>query len=344
MNFRPHRLPLALSGLLSLVGCAPHQHQAAEEPPEAPRPQAPVAEAGPPPDADAVPRALGAFTGYRRVDGQSFPQETFLTLLAAADAVCVGEEHGSVLHHAAELGVLDGLVERRRIRGFELGLGLEMIRTTFQPTLERFGREKGTLAELAPKVEWEAEWGLPLPYYAHQVDRAAAEGVTFLGLGVARALTRSIAQHGIKGLHPDLAERIPELDRAQAPHRALFETLMSGHGAGTGAEVDLDKYYEAQLVWDESMAERSSQFLAERVPARKLLIFAGVAHCHDSAIPSRIRRRGPYEVLSVLPVQERAMMSEGASEREGLLLNGYDFQLVMKPGSEPTSAEARNIE
>jgi uncharacterized iron-regulated protein len=88
-----------------------------------------------------------------------------------------------------------------------------------------------------------------------------------------------------------------------------------------------DDLYAAQVVWDESMAEASATWLSERHPARQLVIMAGNMHCHDSAIPARIRRRMKMgaTVVSVVPIVRKD--GENLGER----LAGYDYGFVMMP-------------
>lgn len=91
-----------------------------------------------------------------------------------------------------------------------------------------------------------------------------------------------------------------------------------------------ENYYAAQLIWDEQMAEVSAHWLGERAPGRKLLIFAGGAHCHRSAIPARIARRTEVTVVSVLPVEGGAprRVPETPATVEEKLAAGFDYQMV----------------
>jgi uncharacterized iron-regulated protein len=63
--------------------------------------------------------------------------------------------------------------------------------------------------------------------------------------------------------------------------------------------MDLDNFYAAQVVWDETMADNAANWVSQRAPMRQLLVMAGSAHCRYAAIPSRIERRQPLRVASV---------------------------------------------
>lgn len=289
---------------------------------------APTREAAP--AEDVVQRAERPFSGYRLSDGKTYPAEDLLTTLADADAVCVGERHAEALDHYAELRTLTGLLERRQMRGFELGLALEMVRYEYQRALSAYESQELDQQELEMRVDWEEEWGFPAQFYRPQLLTARARGARLLALGVRRSVTRRIAERGLEGFDDYQRSRLPELDFSVERHRHVFDELMAGHPSAEGDA--LERYYQAQVVWDEAMAETSARWLMERSPGRKLLILAGTAHCHRDAIPSRIERRTGMRVVSLLPVQGGRPVVRGDSGTvDALIAQGYEFQMVFEP-------------
>jgi len=272
--------------------------------------------------ADVVEKAARPFSGLRILDDKAFSQETILTLLADADAICVGELHGSALHHYAELMVLRGLLERRKVRGYELLVGFEMVRTEYQPNLDYYSQNPSVFDDLAPKVHWEEEWGFPRPYYAPLFEEIGVEKARMVALGVARPISRSVARNGYESLPAPQKATLPELDLNVPVHREIFDASMDAH-PGVG---NPDFYYQVQVIWDEMMAERSVTYLADKTPARKLVILAGQNHCHQSGIPSRMLRRAP--LLNVVSLRVRDTAETSTSEIEQRLRKGYDFELV----------------
>lgn len=315
------KLPIACL-LLSLASCATHNHShygRSEWKMPDERPSAAPSEATAPTEipVDVVRREARPFRGYRLFDERSFEEETFLTYLAAADVICFGEIHDSPLDHFAELRLLQGLADRRAIRGFELAVGFEMVRIAYQPMLRRYEDAPRPFSYLASKIHFDEEWGFPEPYYAPVFEFAAASSSRLLALGIAQKTTTHVRKTGIAGLSADQKSLLPELDLNNAEHRALFNASMEGHPGDD--DMNLDHYYEAQVIWDEIMADRSTNFVLERWGARKLVIFAGWNHCHRSAIPGRILRRNPQ--ISVVSV------SSGESEPDE---EGFDFSFVFE--------------
>jgi len=67
------------------------------------------------------------------------------------------------------------------------------------------------------------------------------------------------------------------------------------------------------VVWDETMAETAAAWLSASGPDAQLIIFAGMGHCHESAIPERITRRTGIDVLNVMPLENAELQLFGAA-------------------------------
>lgn len=273
--------------------------------------------------------AARPFSGYRAADGLALGDEELLTYLASADALCIGERHDNALDHYGQLRTIEGFLERRPMRGFELGLGLEMVANPEQSTLNSLMRGTIESDDLPGLLSWPQTWGFPYEYYAPQVNAAYGSGSDLLALGVERRITRKIAEGGLSALDQEDLQGIPELDEEIPGHRELFTQLMEGHPVGSG---DLDNYYTAQLVWDESMAERSAQWLEDRRPGRKLIILAGTAHCHRSAVVARLSQRTGLAVtnLLILDAGQRPVLPKADGNLEQRIAAGYDYQMVFQ--------------
>ncbi len=319
-------------------------------PEEPPKPEAP-----PPPPDDVVLRAARPFHGERAQDGALLGSIAFLSELSRADAICIGERHDNPSDHYAQLAVLRGLIERQEVGGYELGLGLEMFEQDQQEALDKFGSARISLDELVKQSKYEERWGYPIQFYAPQLEAAQHAKNQLIALNVSRALTRAVAEGGIEGLPPEVRDDLPELDLDNPEHRALFDALMAGHpvtGDSNEHPDSSEHLYQAQVVWDEAMAARAAEWLRLRAPARKMVIFAGLAHCHRSAIPSRLAKRVNARVVSVLPVspsgdQERpaaralpadphatpaavARAPGAPGAAEAVMRAGYDYRLVFE--------------
>lgn len=260
--------------------------------------------------APTTPAAAGdvveqAALPYAIVDartGRAVAEADLFTALAAARAVCVGEDHPDPHHHWAQLTVLRGLGERAA--GRRLALGLEMIQTPFQGVVDDWRAGAIDDAAFLSRTGWSDRWGYDFALYRPMLVAARDRGMAILALNAPRELVKAVSKKGVDGLSADEKARLPALVLDDAQHRAWFDGIMAelghGHGDGGAGGPDPDHIYAAQVVWDESMAERARTWLAEGEGT--IVIVAGNGHCHDSAIVRRLARRGGTPALSIRPI------------------------------------------
>lgn len=297
--------------LLTACGAAPAQTLGATLYPATPdrNPDAPAAKPAAVPD-DIVARSAQPFRAQRNADGQALDQAQLYDELSTFDVVCLGEAHDAPRDHFAELAISEGLERRARVSGRALGVGFEMFQVPYAAALYAYGTGHLDDAGLRKRTHYDDRWGYPYAYYRPVLALGRAYGLPLKALNASRELTHSVAENGLAQLTPRLRRQLPlELDLEDREHRAAFERLMADHPHGAG--TDLNNFYAAQVVWDETMAEKAASWVSERAPQRQLLVLAGSAHCSHPAIPSRIERRQPLRVASVRLSAETSADSEG---------------------------------
>jgi uncharacterized iron-regulated protein len=268
------------------------------------------------PPADVVARSALPISGLRAKDGATLTGPQLFDELSRFEAICIGESHDDPHHHYAELALLEELIPRSSHRGETLAVGFEMFQAAFQAALDAYGQGASDETTLLEKSQYEQRWGFPFAFYRPLLEAGRVHGLRLLALNARQELTRSVARRGLDGLSPELKRELPELDLENAAHRQNFERMMEDH-PGHGS---LEHFYAAQVVWDETMAERASTFLGGQRPSRKVLIIAGLAHCARPAIPQRIERRSAARTAAVLP-------SVGVPANTDL----FDYALVLTP-------------
>jgi uncharacterized iron-regulated protein len=318
-------------GLLSLLclsaGCAHpsttkvgSSHELAPEPTGEPHQKSePEPEPVPP---DIVERSALPFTAFSAVSDETLSEVELFDALASQDVVCVAEQHNNPHHHWAQLYIVQEMARRAHSSGRELGLGLEMFQTRFQADLDKYASDRIGASELLEQTEYEQRWGFDFAYYAPQVDHAVAQGASLLALNAPREQTKRVARDGYDALSAREQRLLGGFDLENEAHRELFDELMQDHPKGMGS---MEHMYAAQVLWDETMAQTASAWLSERFPARQLIVLAGSAHCHESAIPTRILQRMNAKVVSVLPLLQKSSDTAQLEAR----LSGYDFGFVM---------------
>jgi uncharacterized iron-regulated protein len=284
----PRLIPVAL---VLLAGCA--------HAPPAPLP----ATATPPPDAAERAATQPIALPHRTIDtdsGRELADRALEAKLRAARVIFVGEEHPNPHHHAAQLELL----ERAYAADPSLGLGLEMLPRTLQAPLDAY--VGGTLDEAGflKAVDWEHTWGFPWGLYRPLLEFCRAHHLPAYALNAPRELARAVAKLGVPGLTAAQRKELPELQPGPQAHREFVREAFAQHPHGKFDEARFERFYQAQLVWDETMAERVAAALkAPGAPAR-MVVVAGEGHTRGWAVPERAARRGAAPYVTVLPVME----------------------------------------
>ncbi len=307
----------SLVPLASACGVAPARATGATLYPSTPERSAePVAAKAPEVPDDIVARSAQPFRAQRNADGQALDQAQLFDELSKFDVICLGEAHDAARDHFAELSISEGLERRARVSGRALGFGFEMFQAPYAAALYSYGIGHLDDAGLRKRTHYDDRWGYPYAYYRPVLAFGRAYGLPLKALNASRELTRSVAEKGLTQLSPRLRRQLPaELDLDDREHRAQFEQMMADHPRGKG--MDLDNFYTAQVVWDETMANNAATWVSKRAPLRQMLILAGSAHCRHSAIPARIERRQRLRVASV------RLSAESPADSEG-----FDYTLV----------------
>ena len=97
----------------------------------------------------------------------------------------------------------------------------------------------------------------------------------------------------------ELRRELPtRIEPASDAYRRRLEPIFAMH---KGADREnFDHFVDAQLLWDEGMAERTARFLADN-PEHQMVILAGNQHvAWGDTIPGRLRSRLPIETVAFL--------------------------------------------
>ena len=113
--------------------------------------------------------------------------------------------------------------------------------------------------------------------------------------------------------------------------------LPTGNTVHGGAGPRPDDIYAAQVVRDEAMAAGAATWLGGGVGA--IAILAGNGHCHDGAIPGRLRRRAVAPVVSVRFLVDDGDGGIAAAVTEASV--DYLWIMTPPPPSEPAAATSR---
>jgi uncharacterized iron-regulated protein len=260
--------------------------------------------------------------------------EAFVTAVAQAQVVAVGEEHYHPDIQAFELRLLQALVQ---YRPQHVVLAMEFLERDMQSAIDAYLSGNNDATTLQTQIKATPDF---IQFYFPLVQYARQAAVPILALNVPRSLARRVANEGLQavaeGLLPSERAYLAATFLALTPqYRAYF--LQAVAAAHPLPEEQRDRFVEAAYLKDETMAE-SLAVLLERVTDVTVLAIAGRFHFdYGLAIPTLLRQRRPR-----VTIQRVTTMSVAANEiidlRELMRENLADYVWFAPPRPE-TGAE-----
>lgn len=217
--------------------------------------------------------------------------------LASADVVALGEEHKTPAVHELHLAVIEELHDRRP----NMVIAMEMFDRDVQNVLLQY------LNGLIDEAEFRAQ-ARPWPEYARDyrpvIEFAKQNGLIVLAANAPAKLVKQASTAGLATVlgGPDVAREVTTADGAA--YDAFVES-MAGHPGVT--EETLRRYWAAQCLRDDTMAETITDYLAKRkqVDDRPLaVLICGRGHSdYRRGVVQRIEQRMPGLDVRVLSVE-----------------------------------------
>jgi uncharacterized iron-regulated protein len=213
--------------------------------------------------------------------------ESVVTDLSAARAVFIGESHDRYDQHLSELEIIRRLYERDPNRW---AIGVEFIQRPFQSVLDAYIAGDISEREFLKKTEYFDRWGYDFRLYRPIFRFSKDHAIPMVALNADRELTERVGEVGLEGLSGTERERLPgQIDKSDDDYRERIQKIFKEHTQARGG--DFEHFWEAQLVWDETMAERVTEYLSTH-PEKAMVVLAGAGHMeYGSGIPNRVRRR-----------------------------------------------------
>jgi uncharacterized iron-regulated protein len=240
---------------------------------------------------------IGSEEIFRLPEGDQITFNELLKDLQTTRVIFLGESHDQTEHHRIQAKLLQDLIAQGR----EVGIAMEMFSRSQQPILDQWSQGLLTEEKFLKEVQWETTWGRDYELYKDILDKAKSHKIKVLGLNIQRDLVRKVAQNGIEQLSSEDKKQLPEMDLTDQQHRAYIRSIYKSHQGGIAK--DFDKFYEAQSLWDEGMAETLSHFFkSPDGEGKTILVFTGNGHVvFGFGIPKRFYRRTsiPYQTIAL---------------------------------------------
>ncbi|NJL85232.1 MAG: ChaN family lipoprotein [Leptolyngbyaceae cyanobacterium SM1_1_3] len=239
--------------------------------------------------AQGLPFLLEAGATLESAAGETYAAAPFITALAAADVVYLGETHTSVADHLAELAILQALYAENP----QIAIALEMFQRPFQPVIDRYLSGEIDEATLRQQSEYDTRWNYPWAYYAPILRFAQAHQIPVIALTAPAEVTQRVSMKGPEAIQTGDRRYVPAAaDWVLGPpdYRQFMLTIYKEIHQGLGAGQGFDRFFAVQILWDETMAAAIAEF--RQVHNRPVLVLAGQGHViYNFGIPDRVQRR-----------------------------------------------------
>jgi uncharacterized iron-regulated protein len=233
--------------------------------------------------------------------------------LAQANVVYLGETHDSAEDHKAQLDIIQQLYQKDP----RMAIGMEMFQRPYQPVLESFLQGQLTEAALQKKSQYEKRWGYPWENYTPFLQFAKEKQLPVLALNTPSEVTQKVYLKGLRSLKAADRKFIPPLSEIRTDnlkYRKSLQAVYEGfHKKGkTKDPQQFERFFQAQVLWDETMADVIVQFLKKN-PASYVVVLAGQGHIvYGYGIPSRVARR--INSISLKTVVQRSVLLNPTAE------------------------------
>ncbi len=238
----------------------------------------------------------------------SYPE--LVKRLSSSDIVFLGEIHDNPDHHLIQIQILQSLSEKWG----KLTLAVEFLPSTKQLCLNRY--MKGTTSEeqFLKEVNWARTWGFDYHFYRPLLDYQRMSGGPVVAINAPYELVKKVSRVGLRSLNPEERASLPQhIDLTDKAHRAFLRKIYGYHAHSS--LTNFEYFYEAQCVWDETMAENVAKWFKKK--GGKILVICGNGHIlRGFGIPKRLRHRIKARVTTLLPyaLKEPATLEPGIAD------------------------------
>lgn len=233
--------------------------------------------------------------------------EAIAPKLANYRAVLVGESHTSYGDHLNQLAIINSL--NKQWKG--MAIGVEFVQQPFQQALDEYVACRLSEFDMLQKTQWYKRWKYDFRLYRPIFEFAREKKIPLIALNIPTELTKRISKVGLSGLTADERKQLPTtIDKSNSTYASHLKSIFNLHAhAGhtkqstkkaKKPDSGFERFYEAQLAWDEGMAATAAAYLLKH-PTQKMVVLAGGGHMISRhGIPARLERRLLSKVAVVL--------------------------------------------
>jgi uncharacterized iron-regulated protein len=224
-----------------------------------------------------------------------------ISQVADKKIVYVGEKHDRYGDHLIQLQIIRDLHQRYP----KLAIGMEMFQRRYQEALDDYISGETDTQTFLKRSDYLNTWRFNYHLYEDILHYAREHNLPVVALNQEHELVSKVANQGLEQLSQEERGRIPkEMVFADESYKKRLRLVFEMHQTelpGKKTPQVFEYFHQAQILWDETMAETIFSFLTDR-PDFHLVVLAGNGHlAYGSGIPKRAYRRIAKDYAIILP-------------------------------------------
>jgi uncharacterized iron-regulated protein len=247
----------------------------------------------------SIPGASGHFRTGQIVDlkrGEVISFDQLIERIASKDLVFVGEVHDNPEHHLIQVQILQSLMGCCG----PVTIAMEFLRKPDQEFIDLYLKGELTEEQFLEKIDWRGGgWGFAYHLYRPIFLLAKQNKSEMLPINAPHEIVKKVARKGLNSLdHAERNRLATDIDLSNKAHFAYVREVYEHHSHKQLREFEY--FYEAQCVWEDTMAENIAKYLGEnRV---KVVALTGNGHIVNKfGIPDRVISRFPVSMVTIMP-------------------------------------------
>ncbi|MBI5188328.1 MAG: ChaN family lipoprotein [Nitrospirae bacterium] len=209
--------------------------------------------------------------------------------------IYIGEFHDRYEHHMVQLEIIKALYKKNP----RIAIGMEMFQRPYQKAVDDYIAGGIDEREFLKSSEYFKRWGFDYNLYRDIMEFAKEEKIPVAALNLKKEIVEKVSDSGIESLTEEERGEIPEeIDLTDEGYKNRLREVFEKHK--DSEKKNFDFFYQAQVLWDETMAEMIDNFLKKN-PDYQMVILAGGGHISfGSGIPKRAFRRNGFDYSIIL--------------------------------------------
>jgi uncharacterized iron-regulated protein len=229
--------------------------------------------------------------------GKAVSFDQLIDQVGARRLIFIGEVHNNPEHHLIQVQILQALMSQYA----PLTLAMEFFNKTQQTVLDHYmdgSTTETTETVFLKDVGWDKNWAYAYHFYRPLLLMTKEKGRKILAINAPNTIVKKVARSGLSSLDPSERNQLAShINLENESHRTYLRKIYEKH-----THKDLkrfDFFYQAQCVWEDTMAENIAKYLSKN--KEKLVVLAGNGHIiNNYGIPNRTLSRIKTPMATIL--------------------------------------------